>query len=146
MAYVSGQHGSLFLGTDEIAKVRDWTVNLQHQPLDTTTLGDLDRTKTHGLRSYTGSGTLLYYQEETDSNLSQILSNTFSAGTGEPTDKNYGTTANEPERVTLDLRVNDKKIVLNAYITGVTVTVGTGEVVQSNFTFEGHGAPTTIDF
>ena len=105
MAHVSGQHGSLLLDGTEVAKVRDWSINLQHQPLDTTTLGDTDRVKTHGLRSYSGSGTLLYYQEN-NSNLARITGDTFHEASGTPSNKTFGRTADEPNApVKLDLRV-----------------------------------------
>lgn len=148
MAHVSGQHGRLLLDDAEVAKVRDWSINLQHQPLDTTTLGDTDRVKTHGLRSYSGSGTLLYYQEN-DSNLARITGDTFHEASGQPSDKTFGRTAAEPNApVKLELRVTSTitdKIIIYAYITSVNITCATGEVVQAAFTFEGHGAPITID-
>ena len=159
MSHVSGQHGRLFIGTNAtaddslnpVAKVRDWSINLQHQPLDTTTLGDKDRVKTHGLRSYTGSGTLLYYTDDS-SNLDAILDQTFHKN--DKTDSSatdFGQGADPPNApVKLELAIAEgstsRKLVLFAYITSVNITCSTGEVVQAAFSFEGHGAPTTIYF
>ena len=174
MSHFSGQHGRLFLNSygnanytqndawgNQIAKVRDWNVNMQHQPLDTTTLGDIDRTKTHGLRSYSASGTLLFYHEKS-SNFKTIIKDTFfRTNWGEngedPKDKFYGRTATDsPEMVKMSFILTqsnesfgDKdpdEIVMFGYITSFNITVATGEVVQGTFTFEGHGAPRFIGF
>ena len=148
MAHVSGQHGSLKLGTNDIVKVRDWSINLQHQPLETTTLGDRDRVRTHGLRNYSGSGTLLYY-EDTTSNLQRLVTDTFRTvdGSGSPSDSDWGQKAPEPNSpLKLQLKASEGTIELFVYITNVNVTCATGEVVQAAFTIEGHGAPTVINF
>lgn len=154
MAHVSGQHGRLYLDgkgdnkLEEVAKVRDWSLNMQHQPLDTTTLGDKDRMNMHGLRSYSGSGTLLYYQEN-DSNLKRITGDTFKTAHGDPSDKPFGRRADAPDApVKLELKLFSdpaRNMVLFAYITSVNITCATGEVIQAAFTFEGTGAPTTIN-
>ena len=69
MSYFSGRNGKLSIKDADagdgsyrsIGRLRDWTVSAQTETVDTTCLMDLDRTILPGLRSYSGSATLLYY-------------------------------------------------------------------------------------
>jgi hypothetical protein len=74
MSYYSGNSGSIqFANENQVTgsetgwqdsqpvKITDWTMNTSVQLLETTTLGDWDRTTEYGIRSHTGSMTLLYY-------------------------------------------------------------------------------------
>ena len=162
MAHLSGQHGRLYIKNDnigqrgddiEIAKVRDWSVNMQHQPLDTTTLGDTDRTLMQGLRSYSASGTLLFYDADRNTNFGLMIKNTFKRVLLENgVNEFWGRQAAAPQMVRIMLALVDgpyddeDEIQMLGYITAFNVTCAVGEVVQGTFTFEGHGAPTAIDF
>ena len=48
-------------------KITQWTMNTSVQLLDTTTLGDWDKTSEYGLRTHTGSLKLFYYSDENQS-------------------------------------------------------------------------------
>jgi len=48
-----------------IGKVRDVSLNINRDALETTGIGQLDRTYSYGIRNTTGSGTLLYDSENT---------------------------------------------------------------------------------
>jgi len=48
-----------------IGKVRDITLNINRDALETTGIGQKDRTYTYGIRSTSGSGTLLYDPADT---------------------------------------------------------------------------------
>ena len=48
-----------------IGKVRDVSLNINRDALETTGIGQLDRTYAYGIRNTTGSGTLLYDSENT---------------------------------------------------------------------------------
>ena len=45
-------------------KITQWTLNTSAQLLDTTTLGDYDKTSVYGIRTHTGSLRLLYYTDQ----------------------------------------------------------------------------------
>ena len=45
-------------------RVTNWTMNSSAQLLDTTTLGDYDKSSTYGLRTHTGTLRLLYYTDQ----------------------------------------------------------------------------------
>lgn len=54
-----------------IAKVRDVQLNISRDALETTGIGEKDRTYSYGIRGTSGSGTLLY--DSTDSGTREIL-------------------------------------------------------------------------
>lgn len=54
-----------------IAKVRDAQLNISRDALETTGIGQKDRTYAYGIRGTSGSGTLLY--DSTDSGTREIL-------------------------------------------------------------------------
>ena len=78
MGFYSGSQGSILFGRRESiapndtdtgewirtdTKITNWTLNTSAQLLDTTTLGDYDKSSVYGLRTHTGTLRLLYYTE-----------------------------------------------------------------------------------
>ena len=61
MSFYSGKDGRLLIDGTAAAKVRNWSYQASMQTLETTTLGDLDRTITNGIRSHSGACSLFYY-------------------------------------------------------------------------------------
>ena len=103
----------------------------------------------HGIRSYTGSATMLYYQEAT-SNVRRIISPSF-WGKNTRTDytlANFGQNT-EPEEAALKLRLNDggavKEINCICFITSFSISCSVGEVVSAEINFEGTGLPTNMN-
>ena len=178
MGYRSGQHGRMLIkntdigtigGEEFVYRIRNWSINYQQSVLDTTCLGDYDRTLLDGVRSASGSGTLLYYSEDGNNertNFSQLRRN-FIKRPGQndatkynPYDRDYGQIAAHPdngrsELVRLHLKLDDEldpnsdntdeDIVFYAYITSLGVSASVGEVVTCDFSFEVHGAPVLIN-
>jgi len=156
MSYFSGQHGILKMkqaGTGsgtyaEIAKVRDWGVNFQMETLDTTTLQDTDRTRIPGLRSFSGTATVLYYSE-TNSNFKRLTEYTIDTGGSDPTVRDFGENGSA-SAVQFELQVKQgnttKTVAFTAYVTGFQMTCATGEVFSASLTFEGTGAPHQFNF
>lgn len=134
-----------------MVKVRDWSINFQQSVLSTETLQDTDRTIMPGMRSFTGSGSLLYYAEN-NSNISLLLKNMVTTGGSDPYAENFGSLGNAgaPKLVRLSLDLNadssPEAIVFFALLNSFSITCSTGEVVSANFSFEGHGAPNSITF
>jgi hypothetical protein len=64
-----------------IAKVRDVTLNINRDALDTTGIGQSDRTYEKGIRSSSGSGTLMYDSANTATRsvMNEILSDSSNA-------------------------------------------------------------------
>ena len=65
MAVKTAATAELQFGGAVIAKVRDVSLNISRDPLETTGIGQTDRTYTYGIRSTSGSGTLLYDSSDT---------------------------------------------------------------------------------
>ena len=85
MTYFSGQHGQIYVKPEssnsslmQVGSLKNWSLNMQLAVLDTTALGSTDRTLINGVRSYTGSASMLYYQEDS-SNVRRIIQTSFFA-------------------------------------------------------------------
>ena len=63
MAVLTGFEGALYYEGTQIAHVRNWSVSVTRDVLETTGLGDGDRTYVQGLRGATGTATILYDDE-----------------------------------------------------------------------------------
>ncbi len=114
--------------------------------LETTSMGDTDRTLKSGVRSYSGSCRLFYYVSDTTSSSSSSNINGLidaaikaggSAGDGENT---------ESSEVVLKLRLttgstDQRDIQFSAFITGVSMSTAVGEVASADITWEANGAP-----
>ena len=135
--YYSGKDGELYIGSTKAAKVQNWSFSESMATLETTGLGDTDRTLEPGIRSYSGSCRLFYYTSATggDSNLNGILTAAV---------KGSGTVSTS---VTLKLRLvdgaNPRDMEFTAYITGVSMTSSVGEVFSADISWEATGAPST---
>ena len=82
MGYLSGNTGKiLFVRADSEltdngndgwidtpTRVQNWTLNTTANLLETTSLGDYDKTSIYGIRTTTGTMRLFYYSEEVQSN------------------------------------------------------------------------------
>ena len=68
MGFYTGRTGKLELWDGSsykpVAKIRDWTLNLTVELLSTTVVDSIANTFTPGIKSATGSATLLYYRLE----------------------------------------------------------------------------------
>lgn len=61
---ITGSVAALYAGPTKIGKCRGMTLNVSRQKLETTKLGDRDRTYMAGLRDTTGSADLFYDQSD----------------------------------------------------------------------------------
>ena len=159
MTYRTGQHGEMFIkntnittagSLTKIGSVPNWNINFTQDVLDTTCLQDLDKTMHNGLRSFTGGGTLLYYEPVSgNSSFKTFLTNFLSTASQQvgPDQADWGSAASSsPEYVRMRLGLsaagsgNDTEVLeFYALITGFQVTCSVGEVVSGAFTFTGTG-------
>ena len=171
--FYSGLEGSLWAIEEEnwmrIAAVRNWSFTQNQNVLETTTMGDTDRTLIDGVRSLSGSCSLFYYNFETeepndDTGAGRILQKILKPlsiveGAGfSGLDYRGGSTGDTKRRSTrmafrlqVDKEIgsmddNDysdiekrKYIWINAWITSFQMTVGVGEVLSCEVTFEADG-------
>lgn len=129
MAVQTGNTGALLYNGIRIAKVKNFSFSTQRGALDTTGVGDLDRTFVSGVRQSSASGTILYDPDDaaTVALLSSIYGNSTAAGP------------------TLTLQINSGSglgISASAVLTEVGVSVTVGDVVAANCSFQLSGTVT----
>lgn len=134
----SGRDGQLLIdGTTQI-KVTNWSIQADAEMLETTTLGDSQRSYTPGVQGFTGSATLLYYKDDAGRNDAATLLKKIIKTSG----------VSSTDTVDLRLRFVDgtttNDIRMTAYITNVSTSVGVGEVSSAQINFQATGALTAV--
>lgn len=134
----TGKDGRLLIDGTEQIKVSNWTLTGSLEVLETTTLGDSQRTYVPGVQEFNGSASLLYYNDGTDRNdaataLKKVL-------------KVSGVTSSDTVSMTLRLveGTTNHDVQLTAYITSVSFGASVGEVSRADISFQGTGALTTV--
>ena len=56
----SGRTGALYVSDVKKAKVQNWSYSMSQDVIETTSMGDTDRTLKDGIRSYSGGARLFY--------------------------------------------------------------------------------------
>ena len=135
----TGRDGSLQLSDSTLAKVTSWSLQADVELLETTTLGDNQRSFSPGVQSFSGSATLLYYKGDNNTNdASTLLRKLVKTGTG-------GVTTTD--LVVLTLRLADgasySDIKLSAYINSASIGASVGEIVTAQISFQATGSLTT---
>lgn len=124
MAY-TGANGS-FTINGYTGVVRNATVDISRDALETTNLGDYSRTYTPGLIGATGSATFIYESEVKSNLMANVLNTTTSRDT--------------PIAVTLTVGTG-QTLAGNVFITQVGASVSVGDVTSTNIAFQFTGAP-----
>ena len=130
----TGRDGRLLIDGTEQIKVSNWSMTGNLETLETTTLGDSQRTYTPGVQEFSGSASILYYNDGTGRNdaataLKKVL-------------RVAGVSASD----TVDLRLRlvegttNQDVRLTAYITSVNFGASVGEVSRADISFQGTGA------
>lgn len=134
MPFYTGRTGKLKLGNNEIAKVRDWSLDVSVDMLETTTLGDTSKTYTPGISSATGSATVSYYTG-TVNTVTSLLQNIVT--TGAITDQS---------EVELAFEVGqNQNFTGNAFINSAGISSATNELTSVAFQFTMNGALSSVD-
>ena len=124
MAY-TGANGS-FTINGYTGVVRNATVDISRDALETTNLGDYSRTYTPGLIGATGSATFIYESEVKSNLIANILNTTTARDT--------------PVAVTLTVGTG-QALAGSVFITQVGTSVSVGDVTSTNVAFQFTGAP-----
>lgn len=134
--FYTGRDGRLLLGANTLVKVITWQLTAELETLETTTLGDLQRTYVPGLQSFNGNAGLMYYVDDDNTNDASTLLRKLIKTSGVTT----------ADTVSLTLRLTDgatnNDVTLSAYITSATIGPSVGEVVTAQISFQGTGALT----
>ena len=136
----TGRDGVMQLAGTTLAKVVNFSLSANLETLETTTLSESIRSYTPGISGYSGSATLLYYKDDSNSiNTSDLLNKLYKTGT---------TGVSSSDTVELTFRwvdgADNNDIKLTAYITSANIGASTGEIVRAEIAFQGTGALSTV--
>jgi hypothetical protein len=133
----TGRDGRLLLGSDTLVKVTNWSLQADLETLETTTLGDAQRSYVPGVQSFSGSASLLYYIDTDNTNDASTLLRKLVKTSG----------VSSTDTVTLTLRLagdtGNNDVTITAYITSASIGASVGELVTAQINFQGTGALTT---
>ena len=126
--------------------MQNWTFQTSQAVLETTSLGDTDRTITPGTRSLAGSCRLFYYQNDRGIGgdvtklIQKCVKTALPAGNG---------VAGDSAPATMRLAINDgsssgRFIEFQCYLTAISMSMAVGEVFSADVSFEANGAPTDL--
>lgn len=129
MAVKTSTTAELRLNGVAIAKVRDVTMNYARDSLETTGIGQIDRTYAYGKRGTSGSGTLMY--DASDAATKALMNRLLSDAT-----------TTDTIAMVLDTATSDGTITGDALITQAGVSVSVGDIVSVPISFTISGKPT----
>lgn len=125
MAVLTGTGGELRYNGTRIGKCREYSLEINRDALETTSLGSYDRTYVEGLRGATGSATILY--DPDDGSTRNLLNSIFRDGDGAQA---VGFILNGASNIELNV---------NAILTSVSTPVTVGDVIACSVSFQVSG-------
>lgn len=135
----TGRDGALQIAGTTVAKVVSFAFQSDLETLETTTLSDNIRSYSPGIVGYSGSASLLYYKDDSDSiNTTSILSKLVKTGTAG---------VSSTDTVELTFRwvdgTDNNDIKMTAYVTSASMGAATADLVRAEISFVGTGALST---
>jgi hypothetical protein len=138
--FYTGRDGSMLgprgAATVTYGKVTNWTLQADLETLETTSLGESQRSYAPGVQSFSGSATLLYYNDGTNNDAKELLQRIITQGPNG---------VNTP--LTLTLRLADgavnNEVTFSCYITSASIGAAVGEVSSAQISFQATGALAT---
>jgi hypothetical protein len=134
----TGRDGRLLIDGTEQIKVSNWTLNGSLEVLETTTLGESQRSYAPGVQEFNGNATLLYYKDDAGRNDAATALKKVLRVDG----------VSSSDTVTMRLRLVDgatnSDVGLTVYVTSVTFGASVGEVSSAQISFQGTGALTAV--
>lgn len=129
MTYYSGKDGTLTYNGTQVAKVSNWSISATVDTLETTVLTESDRNYVPGLRTFSGSATVFYYDSAPVPLLQRVVKTTA---------------VTESDILTIKLGWDTKYIQGNCIITSAELNCSVGEVMQASIQFQFTGTPTGV--
>jgi hypothetical protein len=130
----TGRDGRLLIDGTEQIKVTNWQMTGSLEMLETTSLGESQRTYTPGVQEFNGSATILYYNDGTGRNDAALALKKVLRISG----------VSDGDTVDLRLRLvegnSNHDVRLTAYISSVSFGASVGEVSSAQISFQGTGA------
>jgi hypothetical protein len=126
MAVLTGNSGELRYGGVRIGKCRNFSIDISKEALETTVLGQYDRSYIEGMRGATGSATVLY--DEGDTGTVDLLNSIFRNN-------------DETQAISMVLNTNSNNALeFRAILTQVSTPVSVGEVIACSVSFQVSGS------
>lgn len=130
----TGKDGRLLIDGVEQVKVTNWSLTGNLEMLETTSIGDSQRSYCPGVQEFSGSATLLYYSDDAGRNdaalaLRKVL-RIDGVSSGDTVDM----------RLRLAEGSTNRTVRLTTYITSVSFGASVGEVSSAQISFQGTGA------
>lgn len=120
----TGKDGSFTFAGNNQVRARSWTVESTTNVLDKSELGSVAVGNMVGLKSYTGTATLVYYSNDTK--ISAMLEKVFRTG--------------ETEAAVAEFKWGTDRIVsFSAIITSASISASAGEVITADISFTAEG-------
>ena len=134
----TGKDGRLLLDDVDQIKVTNWSLTGNLEMLETTSLGDNQRSYCPGVQDFSGSATLLYYNDGAGRNDAALALRKVLRIDG----------VSEGDTVDMRLRLvegsTNHDVRLATYITSVSIGASVGEVSSAQINFQGTGALTAV--
>jgi hypothetical protein len=134
----TGKDGRLLLDDVDQIKVTNWSLTGNLEMLETTSLGDNQRSYCPGVQDFSGSATLLYYNDGAGRNDAALALRKVLRIDG----------VSEGDTVDMRLRLvegsTNHDVRLSTYITSVSFGASVGEVSSAQINFQGTGALTAV--
>ena len=141
MTVLTGFEGGLFYGEDRnnpqrIAHCRNWSLTVTRDAVETTALGDSDRTYTMGLRGATGTATILYDDAITAATGLDLWNELFTT-----IDCNEDKSEKHISFQFDKCSTGQGRISFDGFITSFSHSVSVGEAQAATISFTASGAP-----
>ena len=134
MATLSGNDGAVTVGSTNLAAVRNWSVEISADTIETTVMGQETRSYVRGLSSFSGSADIYFDASEFDG----------AEATFNPTNASNAV-GDSPIAVKLYVKqdaTNDQVFTGNIVVTGYTVNSSFDGMVEASISFQGSGGAT----
>ena len=134
----TGKDGRLLLDDVDQIKVTNWSLTGNLEMLETTSLGDNQRSYCPGVQDFSGSATLLYYNDGAGRNDAALALRKVLRIDG----------VSQGDTVDMRLRLvegdSNHDVRLATYVTSVSFGASVGEVSSAQINFQGTGALTAV--
>lgn len=130
MAIFTGNDGKLRIGSTDLAAVRNFSMELTADTIETSTMGTDVRTYVKGMSSWSGSADI-YFDESEFGSIYPNICDTSGSGVGSGT--------NNLKMVLQDGASNDIWFSGAIIVTGITVNSTMDGLVEASITFQGSG-------
>lgn len=133
MAVLTGNNGAISINSVNLLQVRNFSIELKRDTIETTIMGKEVRTYVGGLASFSGSADVYFDVSEFDTNETTFNPTTGTVGTGVVTSAKFYL-AKEPSGSTTSVFTGD------IVITGYSVKSSMDGLVEASISFQGTGS------